>query len=50
MKIFDMNPGFKSSIPASNIYHFDYFSELELMEIAEHYLEDNEFSLTRDAL
>jgi len=47
--MFDMNPGFKSRIPESNIYVFDDFSETELMEIAERYLEYNAFSLSSSA-
>lgn len=45
----DMNPGFKSRIPESNIYTFDDFTELELMEIAEKYLSRNRYSLTEEA-
>lgn len=48
-RMFDMNPGFKSRIPDSNIYVFDDFTELELMEIAEHYLERHKYSLSPDA-
>ena len=47
--MFDMNPGFKSRIPDSNIYVFDDFSMEELMEIAERYLSRHQFSLTPDA-
>ena len=46
--MFDMNPGFKSRIPDSNIYVFDDFSMEELMEIAERYLSRHQFSLTDD--
>ncbi|MDE7388607.1 MAG: AAA family ATPase, partial [Muribaculaceae bacterium] len=49
MRMFDMNPGFKSRIPDSNIYTFDDFSEAELMEIAENYLARNSYALTPDA-
>lgn len=49
MRMFDMNPGLKSRIPDSNIYIFDDFNEAELMEIAERYLERNQFSLTEEA-
>ncbi len=45
----DMNPGFKSRIPDSNIYTFDDFTEVELMEIAERYLARNGYTLTPDA-
>lgn len=48
-RMLDMNPGFKSRIPDSNIYLFDDFSEAELMEIAEKYLARNRFSLTDEA-
>lgn len=48
-RMFEMNPGFKSRIPDSNIYMFDDFSESELMEIAEKYLEGQQYSMTDDA-
>lgn len=48
-RMFDMNPGFKSRIPDSNIYVFDDFTESELMEIAERYLERNNYTLSDDA-
>lgn len=48
-KIFEINPGLKSRIPDSNIYTFDDFNENELMEIAEHYLEKNSYTLSDDA-
>ncbi len=48
-RMFDMNPGFKSRIPDSNIYVFDDFTESELMEIAERYLERHKYSLSPDA-
>lgn len=48
-RMFDMNPGFKSRIPDSNIYIFDDFTESELMEIAEKYLERNNYTLSNDA-
>lgn len=48
-RMFDMNPGFKSRIPDSNIYIFDDFTESELMEIAEKYLERNNYTLSDDA-
>lgn len=48
-KMFDMNPGFKSRIPDSNIYTFDDFTEGELMEIAENYFSRNNYVLTSDA-
>lgn len=49
LRMFEMNPGFKSRIPESNIYIFDDFSEGELMEIAENYLHNNQYTLTSDA-
>lgn len=48
-RMFDMNPGFKSRIPDSNIYVFDDFTESELMEIAEKYLKRNNYTLSADA-
>lgn len=47
--MFEMNPGFKSRIPDSNVYVFDDFTEDELMEIAEKYLSGLQYSLTDDA-
>lgn len=49
MKMFEMNPGLKSRIPDTNIYIFDDFNEAELMEIAERYIERNQFSLSVEA-
>ena len=48
-RMFDMNPGFKSRIPDSNIYVFDDFTESELMDIAEKYLKRNNYTLSADA-
>lgn len=48
-KMFEMNPGFKSRIPDSNVYVFDDFTEDELMEIAEKYLSGLQYNLTDDA-
>lgn len=48
-RMFEMNPGLRSRIPDSNIYIFDDFSESELMEIAERYLERHRFSMTDEA-
>lgn len=48
-RMFDMNPGFKSRIPDSNIYVFDDFTESELMEIAVKYLSRNNYILSADA-
>lgn len=48
-RMFEMNPGLKSRIPDSNIYIFDDFSKEELMEIAEKYLDQNNFTLTNKA-
>lgn len=49
MRMFEMNPGLKSRIPDTNIYIFDDFNEAELMEIAERYLERNQFTLSEEA-
>ncbi len=49
LRMFEMNPGLKSRIPESNIYIFDDFSEIELMEIAENYLHYNQYTMTSDA-
>jgi len=49
MKMFEMNPGLRSRIPDTNIYIFDDFNEDELMEIAERYIERNQFSLSEEA-
>lgn len=48
-RMFGMNPGLKSRIPDSNIYVFDDFTGQELMEIAEGYIERNQFSLSSEA-
>ncbi|MDE6638070.1 MAG: AAA family ATPase, partial [Muribaculaceae bacterium] len=48
-RLFDLNPGFKSRIPESNIYNFEDFTEVELIEIAERRLEKLDFSLSPDA-
>ncbi len=48
-KLFELNPGFKSRIPDSNIYTFEDFSVEQLMEIAERRLEKLEFKLTPEA-
>lgn len=48
-RMFDMNPGFKSRIPDSNVYTFDDFTEEELMEIAEKYLSRHQYTLSPDA-
>lgn len=49
MRMLEMNPGFKSRIPESNIYVFDDFTEPELMEIAENYLVRNSYTLSMEA-
>lgn len=49
MRMFEMNSGFKSRIPDTNIYIFEDFNEVELMEIAERYLERNRFLLSEEA-
>lgn len=48
-QMFEMNPGFKSRIPDSNIYTFEDFTESQLIEIAERYFEKHSFSLDEDA-
>lgn len=48
-RMFEMNPGFKSRIPDSNIYIFDDFTESELMEIAENYLARNSYTMSVEA-
>ncbi|WP_297068236.1 AAA family ATPase [uncultured Duncaniella sp.] len=48
-RMFEMNPGFKSRIPESNIYHFEDFTEGQLMEIAENYFTDHGFRLSEKA-
>lgn len=47
--MFELNPGFKSRIPESNIYTFDDLAEDELMEIALNYLNRNNYSLSPEA-
>lgn len=47
-RMFEMNPGFKSRIPESNIYRFDDFTESQLLKIAEKYFETNRFMLSDD--
>lgn len=48
-KMADMNPGFKSRIPDSNVYMFDDFSEDELMEIADNYISRLCYELSPEA-
>lgn len=48
-RMLEMNPGFKSRIPESNIYHFEDFTEDQLMEIAENYFTDHGFRLSEKA-
>lgn len=48
-RMLEMNPGFKSRIPDSNIYLFEDFTQQELMEIAERYLKRNQYTLTPEA-
>lgn len=48
-RMFEMNPGFKSRIPESNIYVFDDFSEEELIEIARRYIDMRKFLLSPEA-
>ena len=49
MKMFEMNPGFKSRIPESNIYTFEDFSEAELVAIAHNYFKKKQYFLTDEA-
>lgn len=49
MKLYHINPGLASRIPSSNIYTFDDYSENELLEIAENYLSQNQYSLSDEA-
>lgn len=49
LRMFEMNTGLKSRIPESNIYVFDDYSESELLEIAERYLERHQYSLSAEA-
>lgn len=49
LQMFEMNPGFKSRIPESNIYRFDDFTSGELMEIAETYFSRFSYVLSSDA-
>lgn len=48
-RMFEMNPGLRSRIPESNIYTFEDFTVGELMEIAESYLNRNDFVLAAEA-
>ena len=48
-RMFEINPGFRSRIPESNIYLFEDFSDTELLEIAENYLYRNRYCLSDDA-
>lgn len=48
-RMLDINPGFRSRIPVSNIYTFDDFTESELMEIAENYLADHRYVLSPES-
>lgn len=48
-RMLNMNPGFKSRIPDSNIYVFNDFSADELMEIAENYLSRHQYTLSEEA-
>ena len=49
LNMFKMNPGLKSRIPATNLYTFDDFTPKELMQIAEEYIQQNEYQLTSKA-
>ncbi len=49
LKMLELNPGFKSRIPASNIYRFEDFSGEELIEMARRYFERLQYRLTQEA-
>ncbi|MDE6166576.1 MAG: AAA family ATPase, partial [Muribaculaceae bacterium] len=49
MNLFNINPGFKSRIPDSNIYRFEDFTASELMEIADNYLKRLRYTLSDEA-
>ncbi|MBD5359002.1 MAG: AAA family ATPase [Bacteroides sp.] len=48
-RMFEMNPGLRSRIPDSNVYIFEDFSEAELMDIAERFLEEYGYHLLPEA-
>lgn len=48
-KMFEMNPGFKSRIPESNIYTFEDFTKEQLFEIAENYFRRQQYTLSPGA-
>ncbi len=48
-KMFEMNPGFKSRIPDSNIYRFEDFSCGQLIDVARNYLERHSFKMSDKA-
>lgn len=49
LRLYDINPGLKSRIPDTNIYTFEDFSQQELMEIAENYFSQNQYTLSEKA-
>ena len=49
LRLYDINPGLKSRIPDTNIYTFEDFSQQELMEIAENYFTQNQYTLSEKA-
>lgn len=48
-RMFDMNPGLASRIPDSNIYVFEDLDEGQLMQVAERYLSEYDYTLSPDA-
>ncbi len=48
-RLFDLNPGLKSRIPESNIYTFDSLTKTELMEVAERFLDGNDYVLAGES-
>lgn len=49
LKMLECNPGFKSRMPASNIYRFEDFTSDQLIEIAHRYLRRSQYALTPEA-
>lgn len=48
-RMFDMNPGLASRFPENNIYVFEDLNASQLMEVAERYLANNEYTLSPEA-
>lgn len=49
MRLFELNPGLRSRIPESNVYHFADYSPVQLEEIAINWFSRYEFRLTAEA-